>query len=280
MTAKNRMEMFVRLKQTVVPFMIVLLLCTGCAQQKTVARVHESNVEQQGDEMDMLLSDDFYDDESVLEEEYYDPLEPMNRIFFEFNDKLYYWVLDPMNSFYTGVLPLDIRHLIGNFFKNIAAPIRLVNNVLQWKINDAGVVLSRFLINSTLGVYGLGDPALNEFGLEPKPEDFGQTLGSWGVGEGVYLCWPILGPSTLRDSIGFVADVYSHPMGYFIDDYLLSGEYYFVNRLNLLSLNPGVYEDFKKYSLDPYVSMRQAYLDYRRNKVDDIELKQKLNENL
>jgi phospholipid-binding lipoprotein MlaA len=193
----------------------------------------------------------------------------VNRIFFEFNDKLYYWVLNPVSNAYSAVLPFDIRYLMGNFFNNVAAPIRFVNNILQWKVGDAGVVLSRFLINSTLGVYGFGDPAWVEFNLEPKPEDFGQTLGVWGVGEGVYLCLPIIGASNVRDAAGFIADTYTHPMAYFVDDLIASGGYYGVSKVNLLSLNPNVYEDLKKYSLDPYISMRQVYLDYRRTKIKD-----------
>jgi len=252
--------------------LFLLLTCVGCAQQKTDVSTLGTARETaggQGDEMDLLLSDDFFDDEFDPADEVYDPLEPMNRVFFEFNDKLYYWVLSPLNSAYSTVLPVDVRYSIGNFVNNLAAPIRFVNSVLQWKINDAGVVLSRFLINSSLGVYGFGDPAWLEFGLEPKQEDFGQTLGYWGVGEGVYLCLPVLGPSTARDAVGFAGDAYTHPMVYFVDDFWVSAGYYSVSRVNLLSLNPDVYEDLKKYSLDPYVSMRQVYLDYRRKKIDD-----------
>lgn len=276
MRHSDSMRTFISIKHAFVFLMILsLFLCAGCAQQKSAALDQDTGMEKQGDEMDMLLSDDFFDEEFGVEEFCCDPLEPMNRVFFEFNDKLYYWVLDPLNIAYTAVLPFDIRYVIGNFFHNIAAPIRFINNVLQGKISDAGVVLSRFLINSTIGVYGLTDPALIEFGLEPKLEDFGQTLGYWGVGEGVYLCLPIIGPSNIRDTVGFVADVYTHPMGYIIDDTLQSFGYYSLSRVNMLSLNPDVYEDLKKYSLDPYVSMRQVYLDYRRNMIEDNTIEQR-----
>jgi len=255
-----------------------LFLSAGCAQKKNDSIADGADVEvqiNQNDEMDFLLSDDFLNDDSPFEAGYFDPLEPMNRFFFEFNDKLYYWVLNPLNRVYTSVLPLDVRYSIGNFFNNIAAPVRFINNVLQWKINDAGVVLSRFLINSTLGVYGFGDPAFRDFGLEPRPEDFGQTLGYWGLGEGIYLCLPVIGPSSVRDTFGFVVDATTHPMVYFVDDIWVSAGYYTAGRVNLLSLNPDVYEDLKKYALDPYVSMRQVYLDYRRIRVEDSALKQR-----
>ncbi|MBU0962190.1 MAG: VacJ family lipoprotein [Proteobacteria bacterium] len=261
------------MRYSIVYLMVIFLLVPlGCAQRQQASRDHAPSLEAaQGEENELdLLNDNFFDEDPLNREpRYYDPLEPMNRVFFEFNDKLYYWVMKPVNKVYTAVLPIDIRYSFGNFFTNLAAPIRLLNNLLQGKFSDAGIELSRFLINSTLGVYGLGDPALVDFGLEPKPEDFGQTLGLWGVGEGIYFCWPILGPSNARDTLGFGVDVYSHPVVYFNDDLLVSTAYYSENKINLLSLNPDAYEDLKKYSLDPYVSMRQVYLDYRRNKIKD-----------
>ena len=264
-------------------FLILLLAASGCAQQKGTAAIEDDSVvsvEEQGDVMDMMMSDNYLDDdfedEAVLDDcEYNDPLEPMNRVFFEFNDKLYYWVLKPANTVYTALLPIDFRYSIGNFVVNLSAPIRLLNNLLQGKFADAGTVLSRFLINSSLGVFGFGDPALVDFGLEPKPEDFGQTLAVWGIGEGVYLCLPILGPSNVRDSVGFGVDAYTHPMVYFVDDLMVSAGYYAGSRVNLLSLNPDLYEDLKAYALDPYVSMRQVYLDSRRNKIGDVRLQQR-----
>ena len=237
--------------------------------------------EQEQEEEFDLLSDDFFNDTPLAQEPtYYDPLEPMNRLFFEFNDKLYFWVLKPVNKVYSAILPIGVRYSFGNFFNNMAAPIRLLNNLLQGKFSDAGIVVSRFLINSTLGVYGFGDPALVDFDLEPKPEDFGQTLGLWGIGEGIYLCWPVIGPSSARDTLGFGIDAYSHPVVYLNDDLLVSAAYYSENKINLLSLNPDAYEDLKKYSLDPYVSMRQVYLDYRRNKIKDKAAPQSVVEDL
>ncbi len=259
------------MKKNIFCITLLLLFCSfGCAQRErvSVADVNAVIVNAEMEDEFALLDDDFFDeDSSDAEPGYSDPLEPMNRVFFEFNDKLYFWFLKPVNKAYTTVLPVDIRFSVGNFFSNLASPISFLNNLLQGKIRDAGTVLSRFCINSTLGVLGFGDPALVDFGLQPKPEDFGQTLGVWGVGEGVYLCWPVIGPSNVRDSFGFTADAYSHPVVYFYDDPWLTVGSYGVKQVNLLSLNPGVYEDLKKYSLDPYVSMRQVYLDYRRQKI-------------
>ncbi|MFH2122829.1 MAG: VacJ family lipoprotein [Pseudomonadota bacterium] len=206
------------------------------------------------------------------EEESSDPLESMNRVFFQVNDKLYFWILKPVNNVYMAVVPIDFRQCLGNFFDNVAAPVHVVNNLLQGKFADASVDFSRFLINSTVGVLGLGDPALRSFGLEPKPEDFGQTLGVWGVGEGLYLCLPIIGPMTVRDTLGFAGNVVVHPATYVGSTYLEGAAYYSADKVNMLSLNPDLYEDMKRYSLDPYISMRQVYLEYRRNKVLDKEV--------
>jgi phospholipid-binding lipoprotein MlaA len=251
---------------------ILLLASWGCAQREAAISANAPSLEaDQGQENEFdLLSDDFFSDDPIGHEPvYYDPLEPLNRVFFEFNDKLYFWVLKPVNRVYSAAIPLDFRYCLGNFSTNLTAPVHMLNNLLQGKFSDAGIVLTRFLINSTLGVYGLGDPALVDFGLESKPEDFGQTLGVWGVREGIYLCWPFIGPSNARDTVGFGVDAYSHPVVYVNDDMLVSAAYYSENKINLLSLNPEAYEDLKKYSLEPYVSMRQVYLDYRRNKIRD-----------
>lgn len=212
--------------------------------------------------------DTFYEADDV-----YDPLESMNRVFFQVNDKLYFWILKPVNTAYTTVVPIDFRECFGNFFDNVAAPVRVMNNLLQGKIADAGIDLSRFMINSTVGVLGLGDPALRSFGLEARPEDFGQTLGVWGLGEGPYLCLPVFGPLTLRDTVGFTGDGLVHPATYVFSKPLEGAAYYSADKVNLLSLNPDLYEDMKRYSLDPYISMRQVYLDYRRNKVLDRAVK-------
>ncbi|MFT5698442.1 MAG: phospholipid-binding lipoprotein MlaA [Desulforhopalus sp.] len=222
-----------------------------------------------------LLGDDFenedkfgddFDVDNVLTIN--DPLEPMNRVFFEFNDVMYEWVLSPLTDGYIWAVPLELRECFGNFFFNLASPVRFVNSLLQGELKQSGVVLSRFLINSTIGVYGLVDTAYLEFDMEPKKADFGQTLGRWGLGDGIYLCWPVIGPSSIRDSVGLVVDAYTHPIPYFHDNVVLDISYYTSNKLNTLSLNPTLYDDLKRFSLDPYVASRQAYYDYRKALVE------------
>jgi len=249
--------------EKIVFFLLSTMLMTGASWHLTWADEVKEGVAcvSDGEEGDI---DSFFEEEAVS-----DPLEPMNRVFFEVNDKLYFWVLKPVNTVYTAALPLDVRQGVGNFFDNVAAPVRVVNNLLQGKVADARTDFTRFLVNSTLGFLGFGDPALQAFGLEAKPEDFGQTLGVWGLGEGPYLYLPIIGALTLRDTAGFVGNSALHPTMYILADFPEQAAYYSTDKVNLLSLHPALYEDMKKYSLDPYISVRQVYLEYRRNKVLD-----------
>lgn len=216
---------------------------------------------------DDLTATDYLD--KPLEVVINDPLEPMNRAFFQFNDSFYEWVLKPVTDVYIWILPLELRQSFNNFFLNLATPVRLVNSLLQGNIKGTGVVLERFLINSTLGVYGFADIADVEFGIERRRADFGQTLGKWGLGEGIFFCWPILGPSSARDSVGLVVDSYTSFIPYVdTDNRIFSASYYSTNMVNRNSLHPNAYEDLKKYSIDPYIASRQAYYEYRKALID------------
>jgi phospholipid-binding lipoprotein MlaA len=192
-----------------------------------------------------------------------DPLEPMNRAFYRFNDKMYVWVLDPVARGYAKVIPVGLRTGINAFFENLYSPVRMVNALLQGDIDKSGIILGRFVINTTAGVLGLADVADQEFGLKKQRADFGQTLGVWGVGNGFYLYWPLIGPSSVRDTVGYSVDGFSRPTFWLIDDWLISGELVTADNLNFLSLNPGFYDEFRKMSFDPYIATRQAYFDYR-----------------
>jgi phospholipid-binding lipoprotein MlaA len=218
-----------------------------------------------------LLGDDWTETDYLdepLEIVINDPLEPMNRAFFEFNDVFYEWILKPITDGYIWVMPRELRESFNHFFLNLAMPVRLFNSLLQGDLEKTGVVMERFLINSTLGVYGLADIADEEFSIKPRRADFGQTLGKWGLGEGIYFCWPVIGPSSVRGSVGFFMDSYSHPIPYFYESYILDVSYYTTNMVNKLSLNPNAYEDLKRYSVDPYIASRQAYYEYRKAMVD------------
>jgi len=194
-----------------------------------------------------------------------DPLEPVNRAFFHFNDKLYFWALKPMATGYGKVVPQPARTGVRNFFSNVATPIRLVNCVLQGKFKGAGTEVARFGINTTIGVAGLGDPAAKRFHLKKQREDFGQTLGVYRLGGGFYINWPLLGPSSVRGTVGLVGDSFLDPINYFFPDMPPNVGVKGYDRVNATSLSLGQYEDFKKAALDPYVALRDAYYQHRQH---------------
>jgi phospholipid-binding lipoprotein MlaA len=192
-----------------------------------------------------------------------DPLEKVNRGFFKFNDRFYFWFMKPIARVYGCILPEGLRISIRNAFTNIHFPMRFVNSALQCKFHKAGTELARFTINSTMGVGGLFDVATTHFNIRPSREDTGQTFGVWGIGQGIYIVWPILGSSNVRDTFGTVGDAFLNPIHYIVDDSLASGGISAGRELNNTSLRIGEYEDFKAAALDPYVAMRQAYVQHR-----------------
>lgn len=212
-------------------------------------------------------ADDFLNDESYEDKastDVADPIEPVNRAVFAFNDKVYTWVLDPVATGYSKVLPADIRGCIGNFFYNLGEPVRSANCLLQGRFRDSGLALSRFALNSICGVFGLADPASHEFGIAPVKATLGETFSVWGIGDGFYLVAPLLGPSTLRDFTGSVVDSYAvaayYPWG---SDEVSPVVPFGVNTVNRTSLHLGEYEDLKSMSFDPYVAFRNGYFQMR-----------------
>jgi phospholipid-binding lipoprotein MlaA len=197
-----------------------------------------------------------------------DPLEPLNRALFVFNDKAYFWVMKPVAQGYAYVVPETARISVRYFFRNITMPVRFVNNFLQGKIRNSGVELLRFLINTTAGIGGLFDPAENDFHIEPRDEDLGQTLGKYGLGHGFYLVLPLLGPSSLRDTVGRAGDYFLDPVNY-LDDSEVSIGAKVLRAENEVSLRIGEYEDLTKSAIDPYVAVRDAYSQYREKKVKE-----------
>jgi len=197
-----------------------------------------------------------------------DPLEPLNQVLFVVNDKVYFWVMKPVARGYRAVVPEGIRLSVRNFFANITMPIRVVNNLLQGKIRNSGVELLRFGINTTAGIGGLFDPAKNDFHLDPRDEDLGQTFGKYGLGHGLYIVLPILGPSSLRDAAGLAGDSFLDPVNHVGDTEVLIGAKA-LKAENEVSLRIGEYEDLTKSALDPYVAVRDAYSQYRSKKVKE-----------
>ncbi len=205
----------------------------------------------------------FTDSEEIAQ--VYDPLEPVNRVFFTFNDRLYFWFLKPVATIYKAFIPTGVRQGISNSFNNLRMPARFFNNLFQGKPENALVELQRFVINSTLGVGGFFDVAERHFNLSSSPEDFGQTLAVHGVKEGPFINWPFFGPSTLRDSIGTAVDMVFDPLTYIVPNFITNVEVKAGEKTNQLSLRVGEYEDLKKSAIDPYLAVRDAYIQYRNN---------------
>ena len=196
-----------------------------------------------------------------------DPLEPFNRAMYHFNDKLYFWALKPAAQGYKAVIPEEARLGVKNIFTNLGFPIRFVNCLLQAEFGGATTELGRFVINTVWGVGGLFDAASAEGINLPKQErDFGQTLGRYGIGQGIYINWPILGPSSPRDTVGFAGDFVLYPTILMNFDWTWAGVVT-LSKVNDASFRIGDYEALKEAAIDPYVAMRDAYVQYRANKI-------------
>lgn len=205
-------------------------------------------------------------EEDVEEVTIADPIEPWNRLMFHFNDKLYFWGLKPVARAYNAVVPEPVRVSVRNFFRNVTMPIRFVNCFLQGKMKGAGIELARFGINTTLGLAGFFDVALSKFELSAANEDLGQTLGYYGMDGLMYIVWPVIGPSTVRDTIGFAGDTFLNPVS-FIDPAEAALGVKAYEQINKTSLEIGNYEDMKESALEPYTAIRDAYVQYRKKQI-------------
>lgn len=212
--------------------------------------------------------DMFEFDEDEAEFTVSDPLEPVNRGIFWFNDKLYFYLLKPVARGYRWAVPEPWRVAVQNVFSNLASPVRVINAGLQGKFSTAGNEFARFFINTTLGIGGLFDTARDNFNIRKHVEDTGQTLGHYGIGPGIYLVLPILGPSDVRDAVGLFADS-RMDMVYYLFDGWTYWEVKGYEKINDLSIDKDTYESIKKEALDPYLFVRDAYMQYRQNKIDN-----------
>lgn len=196
-----------------------------------------------------------------------DPIEGYNRAMYAFNEGADTILFKPVAQAYDAVLPAPIRTGVTNFFGNIADLLVGANNLLQGKPDQAASDLGRFLVNSTVGLLGILDVA-SDVGLEKHEEDFGQTLGRWGVGDGAYVVLPVFGPRTLRDTFGLVLDLAADPVANV--DHVRSRNaaqaLRFTDiRADLLPADKVIEEA----ALDKYSYVRDAYLQRRRNLIHD-----------
>lgn len=196
----------------------------------------------------------------------HDPLEKLNRATYAFNDALDRMIARPAARAYSKVVPEVARKGVSNFLDNLQYPVVIINDALQGKLRDAGSDVLRFAVNTVLGVGGIADPATH-FGLVDHDEDFGQTLGRWGVPPGPYLVIPVIGPSDFRDAPGKLVDTYTSPVHYVQSKYAKYGLYGLTlldKRATLLTTDTAI-----KNAYDPYVFVRNAYLERRNYLVHD-----------
>ncbi|MBW2173353.1 MAG: VacJ family lipoprotein [Deltaproteobacteria bacterium] len=212
---------------------------------------------------------DFLDEEE--DEELVDIADPIfywNTAMYHFNDKFYFWLLKPVTRGYKWAAPEIVRTGVKNFFYNLRFPIRFVSCIFQGKGDEAGDEFTRFMFNSTIGVLGFGNPSKHHPELTPSEEDLGQAFGRWGIGNGFYIVWPLLGPSTLRDSFGLLGDRFLDPVSYVSPIEAAIGIIAY-DTVNKTSFRIGDYESLKEGAIDPYLSIRDAYVQNRKKKVDE-----------
>jgi phospholipid-binding lipoprotein MlaA len=282
-----------------VQFFLLIILLTGTVtsvqavvasspniQNSTQEDVSDSNttsVESEEESFEDGFEDEEFDDDEFsdefsadAEEELFDPLSGYNRVMTSFNDNLYVYVLDPVLLKGYNYIPEQARISVNNFFENLYYPVSVVNNIFQLKFKNTGTETLRFAVNSTLGVLGLFDPARSWFGFEPHQEDFGQTLGHYGVGGGFHIVLPFFGPTNLRDLSGDFIDFYVNPI-YYVDvrKYNLVNNTYqgwaviTYKEFNNMSLYTKEYENVRQDALDLYPFMRDLYEQNRQKQIEE-----------
>lgn len=198
-----------------------------------------------------------------------DPIQPYNRSMFTFNDKAYYYVFKPISQGYKSMIHEKARLSVRNFFSNLKWPVRFVNCLLQGRFKGAGTETSRFVINSTIGIGGLLDLAKSQFHIEKEDRDFGQTLGKYKIGSGFFIEWPLIGPSTVRDTVGYLGDAVLNPLSFLLGPLENFGVRTF-DTTNEISIDKGdTYESITKPAIDPYIAIQDAYVQNRIKKIKE-----------
>jgi len=255
--------------------LLIVLLTSGCAtNNKPTPSIEIKNVESNSTEDTDNFEDEFSDTQT---HELFDPLSSYNRTMTTFNDTVFVYLLNPLSKAYNAGTPDLMRESISNFMHNILFPIRFTNNVLQGKFQNASDELERFIVNSTVGIAGLFDPAGTYMNIYPHNEDFGQTLGYYGMGSGFHIVLPFLGPSNVRDSLGLVADGYLSPLLYqsSLAHYKLPKNYFqsiAIVGFDIVNKNAshlGVYESLKKDAVDLYPYLRDFYETKRQTEIEE-----------
>jgi phospholipid-binding lipoprotein MlaA len=249
------------------PFLCCLALLaglTGCASHQGGA----FDAADRGAVASSLDEDDAYLDEAYAARIIPDPLEGWNRAIYAFNEGIIAYAARPINAAYRAVAPEPFRSGFANFFTNLFFPVRFLNNLLQGKGRAAGRDFGKFIINSTAGLGGFIDyTGLNHPELARlDSEDFGQTLGVWGVGEGCYLYWPFIGPSNARDTVGKIGDWAADPLTW-VPPWWAPSALKGFRTVNDLDELLDLYDAFSKSALEPYTAVRDAFTQYRRARI-------------
>ncbi len=239
-----------------VVFLAALTLVAGCASQPKPAADGWS----ESDDLEIAEVDSDND-----------PLELLNRFTFSFNMALDTVIFQPVAAYYRFLFPVQVRDSVRNVFRNLRSPLILINDLLQGEMERAETTLVRFIVNSTVGVLGLFDVAA-DLGHPYHDEDFGQTLGAHGVGEGFYLVLPIIGPSNPRDGVGILADIYLDPVTYAAES--ADAEDWLIVRLvaegiDRRSRNIEIIEDLRRDSIDFYARVRSLHRQARANEINN-----------
>jgi phospholipid-binding lipoprotein MlaA len=208
--------------------------------------------------------DDFDEELEAAPAGFPDPLEGTNRGVLGFNGVIDRWILDPITKAYGFLVPNLVKRSIRRVFVNLGEPGTTVNNLLQLEWGDAGISLSRFVINTTAGIGGLFDPA-SALGLEYHRSDFGQTLALAGTPSGAYLMVPVAGPNNVRDGFGVLADFTMHPLTWFLGptNFLLFGIYGGGQGLSTREEHIEQLDALREGSIDYYAALRNAYYQNR-----------------
>ncbi|MEQ1635349.1 MAG: VacJ family lipoprotein [Methylococcales bacterium] len=199
-----------------------------------------------------------------------DPYESFNRPVHKFNSKVDRYLAKPIADGYKMITPEFLQKGVNNFFNNLQDVTVVLNDILQAKFKQSAQDVGRLTINSTVGLGGLFDVA-SQAGLDKHNEDFGQTLAVWGLPQGSYLVLPFLGPTTFRELPGYVVDTASNPASYLGGFALPLAS---VNALNTRANAEGSLQFINEAALDPYVFMRESYLQWRNYQVADGQIKQ------
>lgn len=258
------METVLKKNLSVLLTICILLLCAGSAaaiestiMTGVITNPSDAYIDEYADE----YGD--YEDEEIIA----DPLQGFNMMMYDFNRGVYYIAVKPASDVYRFVIPEDIRICAGNFFRNLGAPVRFFNCLLQGNVDRAVDEFEAFFLNTTVGVLGLGDPAPYVMGREVPAEDFGQTLAVWGVGNGFYIVLPFLGPTTARNAVGSLGDMVLDPMTYMGLPWEVSAIAHATETINYFSFQKDLYKQLESVSLDPYVSLRNGYIQNNNKKI-------------